>query len=76
MNIVEKLRNQDLDSFFKPESPALFRKTNRPNSRKSLEQYSGPWNQAAVMHLLNRSLFGYRKADLQDFLQGNLEDAL
>lgn len=76
MNIVEQLRKQDLESFFKPDTPALFKKTNRPNSRKGLEPYSGPWNQITVKHLLNRSLFGYRKSDLQGFLQGSLSEAL
>lgn len=76
MNIVELLKKQDRAAFFKPETSKHFKKSRRPNSRKGLDPYTGPWNRKANIHLLNRCLFGYNKATLEEFMQKDPNQSL
>jgi uncharacterized protein (DUF1800 family) len=42
----------------------------------SLNRYAGPWNRAAVRHLLRRTLFGVKRSDLSHFLSLGLTSSI
>ena len=41
-----------------------------------LTKYSGTWGKSEVKHLLSRTLFGFKKADMDAFLSKGLDTAL
>ncbi|MCF6351996.1 MAG: DUF1800 domain-containing protein [Cyclobacteriaceae bacterium] len=54
------------------------KRTNRQAASSSLglEAYSGSWGEEQIMHLLRRTLFGVKKADLQHYKTLTLEQSI
>ncbi len=77
MDIVKRLQEQDRQQFFsEPADSKHFKRTIRPNSRMTLNKYQGPWTKETTKHLLNRTLFGFNKAQLNSFEQKGLDQSL
>jgi uncharacterized protein (DUF1800 family) len=47
-----------------------------PRTTSGLNPYTGPWTRNEVQHLLKRTLFGSRKADIDYFLTRTLDQAI
>ena len=59
--------------------PAWFEAAPMPDPREiltGLETYSGPWDQAAVLHLLRRTQFGPTTSDVKALLKMSFEEAV
>lgn len=73
-----------IDSFRKVKGPKLgspkITKTNKSTKRKpigtSLTEYSGEWNKDTALHLSRRTLFGVKKAELDELSALTMQDAV
>lgn len=72
---VKKFRKVD-PVILKEEPEMSARRRTRTKATTGLETYAGEWGDTQASHLLKRTLFGYRKADLQHFSALTLDAAV
>lgn len=68
----------DRRDFFAPAKKRVIRSVTAepPRTQSGLNPYSGPWTANEVQHLLKRTMFGSKKADIDYFLSRSVSQAV